>query len=60
VEPTEIQYLVINSLETLGLVQENIYDQRTGRWYINTPSAVLPLAMILPGGEVVPVWWTWE
>lgn len=59
-EPTEAQYLVVNALETLGFLAENTYDESTGRWYVNTPSLGLPLAMIMENGEVVPVWWTWE
>jgi len=45
-EPTEEQYLVINALDTLGLLIENRYDEDTGVWYIFTPSQVLPLAII--------------
>ncbi|HEY9908542.1 MAG TPA: hypothetical protein V6D18_13160 [Thermosynechococcaceae cyanobacterium] len=59
-EPTEAQYLVLNALETLGFLQETTYDEATGRWYINTFSNVLPVAMIVRNGEVVPVWWTLE
>jgi hypothetical protein len=60
VEPTETQYLLVNALEALGLLKENTYDEITGRWYINTPSPVLPLAVILRNGDLTPVWWTWE
>jgi hypothetical protein len=59
-EPTEAQYLVINAIDTLGLLQENTYNENIGAWYINTLSPVLPFAMILQNGEVVPVWWILE
>lgn len=59
-EPSETQYEIVNALEILGFLQENTYDEFSGRWYVNTLSLVLPLAMILQNGEVVPVWWTWE
>jgi hypothetical protein len=57
VEPTEEQYLVINALETLNLLIWRLYDEDTGYWHIQTPSTVLPLASILPNGEVVPFGW---
>lgn len=57
-EPSEGQYLVINALETLDLLVRQIYDMNRGVWYIETPSLVLPIAMILQNGEVVPT--TWE
>lgn len=52
-EPTEAQYLVINALETLDLLQQRAFDRDTGNWYIRTPSPVLPIAMILPSGDIV-------
>ncbi|MCL1465531.1 hypothetical protein [Argonema galeatum] len=42
-EPTEEQYLVINALDTLGLLIENRYDEDIGVWYIFSPSQVLTL-----------------
>jgi hypothetical protein len=54
VEPTEEQFLVFNALDTLALVQGDFYNERTGNWYIQTPSSILPLSVILPNGEVVP------
>lgn len=59
-EPTEAQYLVINALETLDLLQQRTFDRDTGNWYIRTPSQVLPIAMILPSGDIVPTNWTSE
>lgn len=47
-QPSEAQYLIINALETLDLLQNSFDDQGSGNWYINTPSPVLPIAMILP------------
>jgi hypothetical protein len=57
VEPTEVQYLIINALETLELLQWKLYDEATGSWHIQTPSPVLPLASILQNGDVVPFGW---
>jgi hypothetical protein len=57
-EPTEAQYLIINALDTLGLLVREIYDLEQGVWYIETPSLVLPIAIILPSGDVFPT--TWE
>jgi hypothetical protein len=55
VEPTEAQYLILNALETLGLIVYSLYDPDRGVWYIATPSLVLPIARILPDGEIAPV-----
>lgn len=57
VEPTENQFLVINTLETLDLLIWRLYDEDTGYWHIQTFSTVLPLATILENGEVVPFGW---
>ncbi len=54
-EPTESQYLVINSLLTLELLLYDLYDSETGLWYINTPSTMLPIACVMPDGEIQPV-----
>ncbi|MBD2770773.1 hypothetical protein [Iningainema tapete] len=54
-EPTEEQYLIINALDTLGLLGYNFIDENNGIWYIETPSTVLPIAKILPNGEIVPI-----
>ncbi|HEY9851575.1 MAG TPA: hypothetical protein V6D28_19045 [Leptolyngbyaceae cyanobacterium] len=51
-EPTEAQYIIINALETLELLQLQTFDLDTGNWYIGTPSPILPLAMVLPSGEI--------
>ena len=56
-EPTEAQYLIINALETLDLLEWRLYDEETGRWRIHTPSLVLPIAIILPNGDIVPPEW---
>jgi hypothetical protein len=55
---TEAQYLIINALDTLGLLVREIYYLEQGVWYIETPSLVLPIAIILPSGDVFPT--TWE
>ncbi|MCL1469391.1 hypothetical protein [Argonema antarcticum] len=41
---TTVQYLVINALETLELIELRIFDSETGNYYIRTPSPVLPVA----------------
>jgi hypothetical protein len=58
VEPTESQYLIINALQTLGLLEYDFYDQDRGEWYIATPSAALPISMILQNGDIFPTNWT--
>jgi len=57
IEPTEEQYLIINALDTLDLLGSNFYDEDTGDWYIQTPSPVLPYAIILQDGSIVPTNW---
>jgi len=56
-EPSEAQYLIINSLTTLDLLGNTFYYEDSGNWYINTPSPVLPIAMILQNGDIVPTSW---
>lgn len=55
-EPTESQYLIINALETLDLLEWRLYDE-TGFWRLHTPSLVLPIAILLPNGDIVPPNW---
>lgn len=54
-EPTESQYLIINALQTLELLERDFYDRDGGNWYIQTPSQVLPTAVILQNGDIVPL-----
>lgn len=56
-EPTEAQYLIINTLETLELLEWRLYDQEKGYWRIHTPSPILPVAYVLPNGDLVPPEW---
>ncbi len=56
-EPSETQYLIISALEVLELLQNSFYDENSGNWYINTPSTVLSIAMILQNGDIVPPNW---
>lgn len=56
-EPTEAQYLIINPLETLELLEWRLYDEETGFWRIQSPSPVLPTAFVLPNGDIVPADW---
>jgi hypothetical protein len=58
VEPSEAQYLIINALDILELLELTFYDQDSGNWYIQTASCVLPIAVILQTGDIVPT--TWE
>jgi hypothetical protein len=55
VEPSELQYLILNALDTLELLQQRTYDQDTGIWYILTPSPMLSVAMLLQNGDIVPI-----
>jgi len=55
VERTEAQYLVINTLQTLELLTYELYDEDIGVWYIETPSPVLPIARLMPSGEILPL-----
>lgn len=59
-EPAEAQYLIINALQTLDLLEYDFYDQDRGEWYIATPSPVLPVSIILQLGDIVPTTWTSE
>lgn len=54
-EATEEQYLILNALETLGLLRDYRYDEDMGIFYIITLSPVLPLAMLLHNGDVTPI-----
>jgi nucleoside-diphosphate-sugar epimerase len=56
-EPTEAQYLVINALETLGLLEGMVYDEERRFYFISSISSVLPIAILLPNGEIVPTSW---
>lgn len=59
-EPTEEQFLVFNALETLALITHGFYSSANGYWYIETLSPILPIAVILPDGEIVPFEFTRE
>lgn len=59
-EPTEAQYLILNALETLDLLQFKLYDENTGSWLLITPSLVLPRAYLLQNGDIVPGKWLSE
>ena len=54
-EPREEQFLVFNALETLEIVLYSLYDEDDGSWYISTLSPTLPVAKILPNGDITPV-----
>ena len=56
-EPTEEQYLILNALETLNLIEYDFYDSENGDWYIATPDAILPISIVLPNGEIIPTRW---
>jgi hypothetical protein len=57
VEPTEAQYLILNALETLGILLFRVYDEENGAWLLITTSTVLPRSYLLPNGEIVPIEW---
>ncbi|UFP95780.1 hypothetical protein [Gloeobacter morelensis] len=54
-EPSEAQFLIVNALDALELLESDVYDRETGIWYIKTPSPSLPVAQLMFDGEVVPV-----
>lgn len=54
-EQTELQYLVFNALETLGLLVYNFYDVSSGIWFLETLSPSLPVCRLMPDGEVLPL-----
>ena len=56
-EPTEAQYLILNALETLELLQFRLYDESTGDWLIITPSPVLPVSALKQNGDIFPREW---
>lgn len=56
-ERSDEQYLIFNALETLGFIEYDLYDLDTGNWYIETPSTILPRAIITQAGEVYPTEW---
>ena len=37
-EPSDEQYLVINALQTLELLERYLYEQDRGLWFIETPA----------------------
>lgn len=53
----QAQYLIINALETLELLEWRLYDEETGFWRIQSPSPVLPTAFVLPNDDIVPADW---
>lgn len=55
VEATEAQYIILNALETLGLLRDYRYDEDTGIFFIITLSPILPLAMLQQDGDVTHV-----
>lgn len=57
IEPSEAQYLMINALETLELLEWRLYDDETGYWRIHTPSPILPLAVVLQDGDIIAPNW---
>lgn len=59
VELIETQYIALNALETLGLL-EGMFCEDKGFWYITTPSPVLPTALLLQNGEIFPITWASE
>lgn len=59
-EPTEAQYLILNALETLELLQFRLYDESTGDCLIITPSRILSVASLKPNGDIVLREWISE
>lgn len=59
-EPIEAQYLILNALETLGLLNDRVYDEDTDIWWILTPSPMLPTSLLVQSGDIVPITWQSE
>lgn len=59
-EPTEAQYLILNALETLGLLESMIYDPDEGIYYVETSSPVLLVSILTQTGEIIPLSWRSE
>lgn len=36
----------------------SFYDEGSGNWYINTVSLLLPIAIVLRNGDIVPTHWS--
>lgn len=53
-EPSAAQCLIINAPESMELIKNSFYDRESGKWDINSISGVLPIAMILQSGSIVP------
>lgn len=56
-EPSSEQYLIINALQTLELINYDWYENERGLWFIITPSLSLPTAVILRDGDIYPLNW---
>jgi len=54
-EPTEEQYLVLNALDTLGLLITYFFDDGTGCYYLRTVSRILPISKLLADGEITSI-----
>jgi len=54
----DAQLLIIAALETLALLEQRILEPDTGIYYIFTPSELLPLAIILTNGDILPTYWS--
>ncbi|MGV2390002.1 MAG UNVERIFIED_CONTAM: hypothetical protein LVR29_22350 [Microcystis novacekii LVE1205-3] len=53
-EPTEEQYLVLNALETLGLLLFRVYDEDNGAWLIITSSLTYQIIPIPAMAKLSP------
>jgi hypothetical protein len=56
-EPSNEQYLIINALQTLELINYDWYESERGVWFIATPSGTLATAVILRNGDIYPINW---
>lgn len=59
-DPTEEQFLVFNALDTLQLPRPDFFDAQRSIWYVETLSPILPLARLMPDGEILPLETSYE
>jgi hypothetical protein len=59
-EPSNEQYLIINALQTLDLIEYDWYQRDRGLWFITTLSIILPTSVIMQDGQIYPIAWVQE
>ena len=51
----EQQYIVINTLDSLGLLLENPYDEYNVTWYHYTLSPIVLFCFLMQNGEITTI-----